>query len=109
MVPQLELSGHVGGAKQMFQRSGIVARMITMVSAMSAAWATSSTLRGLFFDSYPLFLAAAFGALAAWMVVDYVLILPSEQRFSQEQSQRKERSPLKRDHEELKRSLEELK
>jgi len=107
-VPQVELGPHLGGAKTLFQRSGIIARMITMVSAMSAAWSTSTTLRELFFGSYALFLGSAIAALCAWMVFDYVLIIPSEQSFRQGQAHRTERSPLKRDHEEIQEQLEAL-
>jgi hypothetical protein len=105
-IPQVEWGPTLGGAKALFQRSGIVARLITMVSAMSAAWSTSAALRDVFFGSYILFLGAAFAALAAWMVVDYTLIIPSEQTFRQGQAHREERSPLKRDHEDIKRRLE---
>lgn len=107
-VPQVELGPHLGGAKTLFQRSGIIARMITMVSAMSAAWSTSHTLRELFLGSYALFLGSAIAALCAWMVFDYVLIIPSEQSFRQGQAHRTERSPLKRDHEKIQRQLEDL-
>lgn len=107
-LPQVELGPHLGGAKTLFMRSGIVTRMITMLSAMSAAWSTSGALRGLFLDSYALFVGAALVAMGLWMVVDYMLILPSEQAFRQGQAHREERSPLKRDHDEMKRQLEEL-
>jgi predicted membrane-bound spermidine synthase len=107
-LPQVELGPHLGGAKTLFMRSGIVTRLITMFSAMSAAWSTSHTLRSLFLGSFVLFVAAALVAMCTWMVIDYTLILPSEQAFRQGQAHREERSPLKRDHDEMKRQLEAL-
>lgn len=107
-LPQVELGPHLGGAKLLFMRSGIVTRMITMLSAMSAAWSTSHTLRSLFGGSYLIFVGAALMAMAAWMVFDYTLILPSEQSFRQGQAHREERSPLKRDHDEMIEQLEEI-
>jgi len=106
-LPQLELGPHLGGAKSLFQRSGIVARMITMASAMSAAWSTTPVLRDAFLGSFVLFGLAAVGALGAWMVVDYVFILPSEQTFRQGQAHRSDRSPVKRDTEEILAELRE--
>jgi hypothetical protein len=97
----VELGPHLGGAKSLFQRSGIVARMITMASAMSAAWSTTPLLRDVFLESFLLFGLAAVGALGAWMVVDYTVILPSEQTFRQGQAHRSERSPVKRDTEQI--------
>jgi hypothetical protein len=107
-LPQVELGPHLGGAKTLFMRSGIVTRMITMLSAMSAAWSTSHTLRSLFAGSYFLFVGAALLVMGGWMVFDYVLILPSEQSFRQGQAHREERSPLKRDHDEMMQRLEAL-
>jgi murein tripeptide amidase MpaA len=105
-IPQLELGPYVGGAKLLFQRSGIVTRLITMISAMSAFWSTNATLRGLFNGQYAVFIGAALAVMGVWMVFDYTVILPSEQNFRQGEAHTEERSPLKRDHEELKRRLE---
>lgn len=106
-IPQLELGPYVGGVKLLFQRSGIVTRLITMISAMSAFWSTNNTLRSLFGGNYPLFIGSALLVMAVWMVFDYVVILPSEQNFRQGEAHTKERSPLKRDHEEILRKLDE--
>lgn len=100
-LPQLELGPHLGGLKVLYQRSGIIARMITMVSAMTAAWSTNAALRNIFFNSFLAFLAAAVLVLLVWMVVDYMFLIPSEQSFRQGQAHRTERSPLKRDTEEI--------
>ena len=100
-IPQIELGPHLGGLKTLFQRSGIISRMITMLSAMSAAWSTSATIRQLFGGEFVLFVGAAVAALGGWMVVDYALILPSEQSFRQGQAHRSERSPVKRDTERI--------
>jgi len=107
-IPQLELGPYIGGAKLLFQRSGIVTRLITMISAMSAFWSTNATLRELFGGQYAVFIGAALAAMAAWMIVDYTVILPSEQNFRQGEAHTEERSPLKRDHEDIKRRLEEM-
>lgn len=100
-IPQLELGPHLGGLKTLYQRSGIVARLITMVSAMTAAWSTNPALQNIFYNSFALFLLAAVVILLGWMVFDYMFVIPSEQSFRQGQSQRSERSPLKNDTEEI--------
>jgi len=100
ILPQFELGPRLGGAKVLYQRSGIIARMITMLSAMSAAWSTTPALRQAL-GSFAAFVGLAVIALLAWMAFDYVVLLPSEQSFNQGQSQRAERSPLKRDTEEI--------
>lgn len=108
LLPQLD-SGiiRLGGAKVLFQRSGMVTQLITMVSAMSAAWSTTPVIRE-FFGSFVVFIGVAVGCLSVWMLFDYTVLYPSEQSFNQGQSQRPERSPLKRDTEDIKRKLEEL-
>lgn len=100
-LPQLELGPHLGGFKVLYQRSGVIARMITMSSAMSAAWSTNAGLRDLFLNDWRLFALAAVATLVAWMVFDYMFLIPSEQSFRQGQAHRSERSPLKRDTEEI--------
>jgi hypothetical protein len=82
--------------------------MITMASAMSAAWSTTPVLRDAFLGSSILFGLAAIAALGGWMVLDYTLILPSEQTFRQGQAHRSERSPVKRDTEEIQREIREI-
>lgn len=108
-LPQVELGPHLGGLKVLYQRAGgLVFQPITMVSAMTGAWATSPMVRDLFANSLVLY----FGSVALLgvivMAVYYMLILPSEQSFSQVQSQRPERSPLKRDTEALLTEVREL-
>lgn len=106
VLPQLS-SGviRLGGAKVLFQRSGMVTQLITMLSAMSAAWSTTPALRDVF-GSFLVFVGVAVAALVVWMVFDYSVLLPSEQSFNQGQSQRSERSPLKRDTEEILRRMD---
>jgi len=100
-IPQLELGPYLGGAKLMFQRSGIVTRLITMISAMSAFWSTNNTLRMAYNGNYPAFIATALVLMGVWMVFDYTIILPSEQNFRQGEAHTSERSPLKRGHDEI--------
>lgn len=106
-LPQFELGPHLGGFKVLYQRSGIIARMITMTSAMTAAWSTNQTLRDVFLGSFLVFMAAAGAVLCLWMVFDYVALMPSEQNFRQGQAHRSERSPLKRDTERILDELDE--
>lgn len=107
VIPQLELGPRLGGLKVLFQRSNMITGLITMFSAMSAAWSTTPVLREVF-GSFAVFALTAGAVLAAWMTLDYTVLLPSEQSFNQGQSQRPERSPLKRDTEEIKTCLERL-
>jgi len=112
VLPQLEPVGglgrwqvRLGAAKRLFQRSGILSRMITMWSAMTAAYSTTPLLQDIF-GSLVWFLVAGTGALAVYGGFDYVGLMPGEQAFGQTQSQRPERSPLKRDTEAILERLE---
>lgn len=107
-IPQLEPDGklgvwltRLGGAKMLVQRSGVVANKITMVSALSAAWATNPGIQDVFFGSFALYIGSAFAAIAIYGLIDHACILPGEQGYTQEQAHQAERSPLKRDTEEI--------
>lgn len=108
-LPQFELGPHLGGLKVLYQRAGsLVFQPITMVGAMMGAWGTNPGIRELFLNS----LLVYFGTVAVVGVITvtlyYVAILPSEQSFNQGQSQRPERSPLKRDTEAIRSEVEAL-
>lgn len=108
-LPQFELGPHVGGLKVLYQRAGsIIFQPVTMTGAMMAAWGTNPGIRELFFGSLVLY----FGSLAVvglvWAAIYYSCVLPSEQSFNQGQSQRPERSPLKRDTEAIRERIDEL-
>lgn len=112
VLPQLEPVGRLahwqirlGAAKRLFQRSGILSRMITMWSAMTAAFSTTPLLQEIF-GSLPAFLVAGTGMLGVYGAFDYMGLMPGEQAFGQTQSQRRERSPLKRDTEAILERLE---
>lgn len=112
ILPQLEPVGNLGrwqvrlgAAKRLFQRSGILSRMITMWSAMTAAYSTTPLLQDVF-GSLMWFLVAGTGALGVYGAFDYIGLMPGEQAFGQTQSQRSERSPLKRDTEAILERLE---
>lgn len=108
-IPQIELGPHIGGMKILYQRAGsLVFQPVTMVGAMTSAWATSETVRMLFLGSPYLYFGAVGILTAVAMVVYYVAILPSEQGFNQGQAQRAERSPLKRDTESILTELDAL-
>lgn len=105
VVPQVELGPRIGGFKVLYQRASVVSGIITMVSAMTAAYSTTPVLRDIF-GSFTVFLGAAVVILFAYMGFDFMFLLPSEQRFIGTQAQRTERSPLKRDTEEILRRLD---
>lgn len=107
IIPQVELGPRLGGFKVLYQRTGTVAGIITMVSAMTAAYSTTPLLQSVF-GSFPAFVLCAAGTLFVYMGVDFMFILPSEQRFRGVQAQRTERSPLKRDTEQIIRRLDAL-
>jgi len=107
IIPQIELGPRLGGVKVLYQRASVVSGVITMVSAMTAAWSTTPILRDTF-GSFPAFLAVAGVVLAVYMGFDFMVLLPSEQRFLGTQAQRTERSPLKRDTERILRRLDRL-
>lgn len=107
VIPQFELGPRLGGFKVLYQRTGTVARVITMVSAMIAAYSTTPVLQTLF-GSFAAFFSVAVGVLLVYMVIDFTVILPSEQRFLGAQAQRTERSPLKQDTECILERLDQL-
>lgn len=105
VLPQFELGPNLGGLKVLYQRAGVVMRTITMVSAMTSAWATSGTVRAVFGGSAAAFFGTALLIGVLWMVFDYVALIPSEQTFRNGQSERTERSPLKNDTEAILKEL----
>lgn len=114
-VPQLEPEGsaepvlvRLGGAKRIMQQSSFPMQAVTMVNASIGAWAASAWLRGVFWNDARLFAFTVGLGLIAWMVAYFSVILPGEQAWGQGQSQRTERSPLKRDTEEILTRLNEL-
>lgn len=108
-LPQFELGPHVGGLKVLYQRAGsIIFQPITMVGAMMGAWGTNPGIRELFFGSLLLYFGSVAAVGLVWVTIYYVAVLPSEQSFNQGQSQRSERSPLKRDTEAIQSQIDEL-
>jgi hypothetical protein len=106
VLPQVELGPRLGGLKVLYQRAGsLVFQPVTMVSAMGAAWSTTPALQAVFGSFLVFVLAVAMFGLAV-MGGYYIIVLPAEQRFNQVQSQRSERSPLKRDTEAILAALE---
>jgi hypothetical protein len=102
LLPQVELGPRLGGLKVLYQRAGsLVFQPVTMVSAMGAAWSTTPALQELFLSSFLVFVVAVAVFGLAVMGGYYMFVLPAEQRFNQVQSQRSERSPLKRDTEQI--------
>lgn len=113
VIPQLEPEGkgrrwliRLGGAKRLFQRSGIIMRPITMFGAMTSAWATYQPLQALFQNSILLFFGVVSVLIGAFMVTYYAVLISAEQAWGQTQSQRSSRSPLKRDTEAIRELLE---
>lgn len=113
LVPQLEPVGRLGewqtrlgGVKRLLQRSNIPLQLVIMANTSIAAWETSPTLRAVFYHDARLYAAAMAVGMALWMVFDFVALIPGEQNWGQTQSQRPERSPLKRDTEAIRKTLE---
>lgn len=108
-LPQFELGPHVGGLKVLYQRAGsIIFQPVTMTSAMMAAWGTNTAIRELFFNSLLLYFGSLTVVGLVWAAIYYSCVLPSEQSFNQGQSQRPERSPLKRDTEAIQTQIDNL-
>lgn len=108
-VPQLELGPHIGGMKVLYQRAGsLLFQPVTMIGAMFGAWGTNPGIRALFQNSLILYFGSVTLAGVFVMMGYYMAVLPSEQSFNQGQSQRAERSPLKRDTETIREQLEVL-
>lgn len=115
VVPQLEPEGRgrrmlirLGGMKRILQQSSFPMQAVTMVNASISAWATSTTLRGIFSGSFALFAGTVSTMLLAWLLLYFSVLLPGEQAWGQGQSQRTERSPLKRDTEAILDRLDDL-
>lgn len=112
-LPQFEPVGslgpwlvRLGGFKVILQQSSFPMQAVTMVNASIGAWATSHSLRSTFNHNPWLFAGVVTAALSAWLLLYVTVIYPGEQGFNQGQSQRSERSPLKRDTEAILEKLE---
>lgn len=108
VVPQIEPDGawsevlvRLGGLKRLLQSTNFPMQAIVVGNTSVTVWATSAWLRALFLNDPRLYALAVFAALLAWLSVYYVVILPGEQAWGQNQSQRPARSPLKTDTEEI--------
>lgn len=115
VIPQLEPVGwlgrwqtRLGGFKRILQRSNFPMQVIIMGNTSITAWETSSTVRGWFLNDVRLYAASVILALTMWMVVYYSFLMPGEQGWGQTQSQRAERSPLKRDTEAIRERIDDL-
>jgi len=108
VLPQVELGPRLGGLQVLYQRAGsLVFQPVTMISAMGAAWSTTPALQEVFAGSFLVFVLAVAVFGLAVMGGYYMFVLPAEQRFNQVQSQRAERSPLKRDTEQILEEVQE--
>lgn len=103
LIPQIEpgpMARRLGGVYQLVQRSGVPIRILNTGMLGSVLWSTSPMVRNIFPNILVLY-AVLVIAVGVYMIGDLSIILPFQQGFSQHQSQRSERSPLKRDTEEI--------
>lgn len=115
LIPQVEPEGGVenalvrmGGAKRLLQRSSFPMQSFVMFNTSVTVWVTSPTVRSWFMNDIRLFVATVALGFMVWFLADWALLIPGEQAWNQGQSQRSERSPLKRDTEAIRERLEQM-
>ncbi len=96
LIPrQMELSGAIGGMRMFVSRIGIYLAFINWVMISRIFWADSEVIRYVFLGSYWLFLFLGLGGVVfVALLIEWVVMFPSEVRFSQHQWAKGDRSPL---------------
>lgn len=115
ILPQVEPVGwmepilvRLGAGKRILQQSSFPMQALVLVNTSISSWSTNAGVRTFFHNDARLYALTVTLALAGWMGVYYTAILPGEQGFGQGQSQRADRSPLKRDTEDILSRLDTL-
>ena len=96
LIPrQMELSGAIGGMRMFVSRIGIYLAFINWVMLSRIFWSDSEAIRHIFLGSYWLFLLLGLGgAVFVALLFEWVVVFPSEVRFTQYQWARGDRSPI---------------
>jgi len=96
LIPrQRELPGWIGGARMLVSRIGVYLAYVNWLMLSIIFWSSSPLVRSIFLNSYLLFLFLGLGGVVAVaLLIEWVLVLPSEVRFTQNQWAKGNRSPL---------------
>lgn len=96
LIPkQKELPGAIGGVRMFISRIGIYLAFINWVMISRIFWSDSEIIRHVFLGSYWLFLFLGLGGVVfVALLIEWVVMFPSEIRFSQYQWAKGDRSPL---------------
>ncbi len=110
LVPrQRELPGWIGGARMLLSRIGVYLGYANWLMLATLFWASFPLVRNIFLNSFLLFLFLGLGSIVAGaLFVEWVLVLPSEIRFTQHQWAKGSRSPLYRELIETRKAVEKL-
>lgn len=103
LIPQIEPGPNarrLGGVYQLVQRTGVPVRILNTLMLGQILWSSTPWVRQFFPNIFALYAALAV-LVGGYMVFDLSVILPFQQGFSQYQSQRSQRSPLKQDTEKI--------
>lgn len=110
LIPkQRELPGWIGGVRMLVSRIGVYLGYVNWVMLSVMLWTLSLSpfVRSIFLNSYWLFLFLGLGSVVAIaLFVEWVLVLPSEIRFTQNQWAKGDRSPIYREVVETRKTLE---
>lgn len=96
LIPkQMELSGTIGGARMFVSRIGIWIGFLNWIMLSRVFWSDSELIQHIFLNSYWLFLFLGLGSLLfVALLLEWVVMYPSEIRFSHYQWAKGGRSPL---------------
>ena len=110
LIPrQMELSGAIGGTRMFVSRIGIYLTFINWVMLSTIFWSDSEIIRHVFLGSYWLFLLLGLGgAVFVALLFEWVVVFPSEVRFTQYQWAKGDRSPLYSEIKEMRKIVERL-
>lgn len=102
---QKEVSGWLGGFSFLLRRTAFYFSLVNYLMVSHVFYVTSPAVREIF-GSYWIFLIVLGLGLAALMIFEYVIMLPSLMRFQQTQYYKEDRSPLYDRLDEIERKIE---
>lgn len=100
----------IGGAMWLVRQVAFYLSIVNFVMISRVFWDASAVVRGIFFQSYWLFLIGGLGLIMlVASFVEYKLVAPSWFKFQQHQSMTIERSPIYKEVIEMRKELADIK
>lgn len=105
---QKEISSWLGGMSYLLRSTAFYFSIVNLILITHVFYVTSPDVQG-FFTSYWIFLGCLGIGLLSLMTFEYIVVVPSMMRFSQEQIYKSNRSPLWSRLDKIEKELEEIK